>query len=142
MSVINTIDNDHWCKTDDVRDIIEVPDKGTEPDFESDIKSATNSVQSWYRTHTGNSSLPNSVPDLLVEATAWAAVSEASFTFGHNFSGQDNGGQQGRVRTAEQKAEKKFDEWKDQRDVDSGEVHTEGHATDPKAQSGTIVDEF
>ena len=143
MTKVEERDADHWCTTEAVRDLIQIPQKGSEKDFEGAIERATNSVQSWYKRETGNTSLPDpgSLDDLLAEATAWLAVSESTFTFGRNFSG-DNGGQTGRVNTAEGKAEKKFQEWSDLRDVAESEAATEGDVTDTKAQHGQLIDEF
>lgn len=144
MTKVTSRDSEHWCTSEDVRDLIQIPQKGSEKDFEGAIERATNSVQSWYKRETGDTSLPDAgtLDDLLVEATAWLAVSESTFTFGRNFSGQDNGGQRGRVSTAEGKAEKKFNEWSDERDVTQSEAATEGEVTDTNAQSGQLIDEF
>lgn len=143
MTKVEDRDGDHWCTTEDVRDLIQIPQKGSEKDFQGAIERATNSVQSWYKRETGDTSLPDagSLDDLLVEATAWLAVSESTFTFGRNFSG-DNGGQTGRVRTAEGKAETKFNEWSDEQDVTNSEAATEGEVTDANARHGSLVDEF
>jgi hypothetical protein len=144
MTKVEDRDGDHWCTTEDVRDLIQIPQKGSEKDFEGAIERATDSVQSWWITEVGDTDLPDAgaLDDLLVEATAWLAVSESTFTFGRNFSGQDNGGQRGRVSTAEGKAEKKFNEWTDRRAVEYSETRTETDPTPTGARSGSLVDEF
>jgi hypothetical protein len=144
MTKIDDRSDEAWCTTEDVRDLIHIPQKGSEKDFEGAIKRATNSVQSWHKKETGSTDLPDAanLDDLLVEATAWLAVSESTFTFGRNFSGQNNGGQADRTSTAEGKAHKKFNEWSDLRDVQSSEAATEGEATDTNARHGSLVDEF
>lgn len=142
MATVSSLSDEHWATTSDVRDIVEIPQKGSEKDFEQAIKRATNSVQSWWKRETGDTSLPDAsnLDDLLVEATAWLTASEATYSFGWNFSGE--GGQGNRVNTAEDKAEKKFQQWADQRDVAENEAATEGEVTDAKAQSGSLIDEF
>lgn len=142
MTKIESRDGDHWCTTEDVRDKTEVKRKSSPPDFEQAISEATDSVQAWYKSETGSTDLPDAsnLHDLLVSATAWLAVSQSSFRFGHNFSGE--GGQSNRVTTAEDKAESKFEEWAAQHDVGESEAATEGSATDVQARSGSLVDEF
>lgn len=142
MVKVESRSGDHWCTTEDVRDKIKIPQKGSEKDFQQAIEGATNSVQSWFKRETGESDLPDpeGLDDLLVEATAWLAASESTFSYGRNFS--ENGGQSGRVSTAEGKAEQKFQEWSDERDVSEGEAATEGSVNDVGAQSGALIDEF
>lgn len=142
MAEVTSLSDEHWCLTSDVRDKIKIPDKGQQRDFESDITSATNSVQSWWRQETGQSTLPDAsnLDDLLVEATTWLAVSEATFSYARNFSGDT--GDTDRTRTAEDKANRKFNEWADEADVQSSEAETEGETTDADAQHGALIDEF
>ena len=142
VAEVTSLSDDHWCLTDDVQDLIKIPDKGSERDFEGAIERATNSVQSWWKTETGKTDLPDasSLHDLLVEATAWLAVSESTFSYARNFNGGD--GSTDRTRTADDKAHTKFNEWTNVSDVSSSEAATEGEATDTNAQSGALIDEF
>lgn len=145
MTKVESLSDEHWCTSEDVRDHLTIPDKGAERDFEQAIEGATNSIQSWYKQETGNTTLPDagSLDDLLVEATAWLAVSEASFSYARNFSGgSDNGGDTGRTRTAEDKAHKKFNEWADEQDVASSESATEGETTDAKPHHGSLTSDL
>lgn len=142
MTKVEDRDGDHWCTSEDVRDLIQIPDKGTERNFQQAIQRATNSVQSWYKAETGDTSVPDAgtLDDLLVEATAWLAASESTFAFARNFSGGD--GDTDRTRTAEDKAHKKFNEWSDVHDVSDSEAATDGEATDTNAKRGALIDEF
>lgn len=141
MAKVESRDGDHWCTSEDVRDLIQIPDKGTERDFQQAIQRATNSVQSWFKSETGKSSLPDAgtLDDLLVEATAWLAASESTFAFARNFSGGD--GDTDRTRTAEDKAHKKFNEWSDVNDVSDADNQTNDTA-DTTSSSGSLIDEF
>lgn len=142
MAKVEDRDGDHWCTSEDVRDLIQIPDKGTERDFEQAIQRATNSVQSWYKAETGKSAVPDAgtLDDLLVEATAWLAASESTFAFARNFSGGN--GDSDRTRTAEDKAHKKFNEWSDVNDVSDTDSTAESAATDTTNKSGSLIDEF
>ena len=53
MAEVTSLSNDYWCLTDDVQDLIKIPDKGSQRDFEGAIERATNSVQSWWKNETG-----------------------------------------------------------------------------------------
>jgi len=142
MAEVTSLSDDHWCQTDDVQDLIKIPNKGSQRDFEGAIERATNSVQSWWKNETGKTDLPDasSLHDLLVEATAWLAVSESTFSYARNFNGGD--GSTDRTRTADDKAHTKFNEWSNVSDVADSEAATEGKATDPDARSGALIDEF
>lgn len=142
MTEVTDLSDDHWCLTDDVRDLIKIPDKGSQRDFEGAIERATNSVQSWYKNETGKTDLPDAtgLDDLLVEATAWLAVSESTFSYARNFNGGD--GSTDRTRTAEDKAETKFNEWTNVNDVDDGEPDRTTNTTNTTSRSGALVDEF
>lgn len=142
MAKVDSRDSDHWCTTEDVRDIEHIPSKGSERDFEQAIERATNLVQSKYRTETGNSTVPDAgnLDDLLVEATAWYAASESTYSFSRNFSNE--GGQTGRVRTAEQKAEERFQQWLKEHELTTSEAETEGEVVDVSSRRGTLIDEF
>lgn len=140
MADITSLSDEHWALTDDVQDLIDIPDKGNQRDFERPIERATNTVQSWFKTAVGQTELPDagSLDDLLQEATAWYAVSEVSFTYSRNFD-TDQGS--GRTSNAEQRARDKFEQWDAEREVGSGEVHDEDEVTDTKAKSGALIDE-
>lgn len=142
MAKVTSLSDEHWCLTEDVQTHLKIPDKGSAREFRSAIKSATNSLQAWWKQETGKTELPDAstLDDLLQEATAWLAVSEASFSYSRNFG--SDGGDSDRTRTAEDKAHKKFNEWSSLNDVNDGEAATEGEVTDTDAQSGALIDEF
>lgn len=142
MAEVNSRSDEHWCTTENVQDHLKIPDKGSARDFESAITSATNSVQAWWKQETGKSSLPDAgtLDDLLQEATAWLAVSEASFSYSRNFGG--DGGDSGRTRTAEDKANKKFNEWTNLNDVNDGDSDAVDDTADTTSRNGSLIDEF
>lgn len=142
MAEVTSLSDDYWCLSEDVQGLIRIPEKGSERDFEQAIERATNSVQSWYKNETGKTDLPDAtgLDDLLVEATAWLAVSESTFSYARNFNGGD--GSTDRTRTAEDKANKKFTEWTNINDVDDGSSDSTTDTADTSSQSGALIDEF
>lgn len=115
MAEVTSIDGDNWCLTSDVRDRIRVEIQNSEPDFETEIQEATDSVISWWAEATGQavSERPTSDSDLddrLQQATAYLAASEAHLKFAQNISSQNQGDD--RHVFLEEKARTKFEEWR------------------------------
>lgn len=142
MTEVTQLDSDHWATTEDVRDLVKIPDKGGQKDFQKAIQRATDSVQAWWFKETGLDTLPDPATDgldsLLVQSAAYKAAFESHFAFARNFQGGDDTTTGG--KSADTVAREKFDDWAAQRDV--SEPTTQKDAVDTDAKSGALIDEF
>jgi len=139
---VNSIDGDNWTTQSEVADIVQVQQQGTEKDYSQEIGDATDTVQSWYirETDTAESDLPSTeseVPDLVEQAVAWEAASEAMFKFSQSVQ---NGDDANRDESFHRKAKRKFEDWVDRRNAGSEESDS---ATSPVAgKSGSLTSDL
>jgi hypothetical protein len=112
------LDDDHWATSDGVLEYIDIPQQGDNPDVETFIVSATDSVQAWWKRAT-DQDIPSDLPDhttiednhpLLVKAVELLAASETHESVAQNFRSEQDEGQKRHV-FLEQRAESKFDDW-------------------------------
>lgn len=116
------LDDDHWATSDGVREHIDIPQKGTEPDVESWIVSATDSIQAMWKNATDgdipedlpetDSSDPNALEQnhpLLVRATELLAASEAHESKAQNIRSDEDADR--KHVHLESRAESKFSDW-------------------------------
>lgn len=143
MAEVTSLSDNEWCLTEDCRELVKIPQKGTEKDFEPAINRATDRVQAWWRRETGESSLPDAstLDDLLVDATALMAAHLSHFTFAWNFQGNQQGDTTG-VASAKREAKDTFEDWVVKQDVTDSEAVSEGEVVDHTVQSGSLIDEF
>jgi len=125
---VENISADAWTTQDEVADIVQVQVQGSEKDYQDEIEDATDTVQSWYirETDTAESDLPSSadeLPDLVEQAVAWEAASEAMFKFSQSVQQGDDSN---RDESFHRKAKRKFDDWLDRRNAgaDDSDVAT------------------
>lgn len=117
------LDDTHWATSDLVRDHVDIPTKGGNTDVESEIESATEDVQSWWKNATDgdvpddlpptDSSDPNQLFDensRLVRATALLAASYAHENRAQQIRSDEEGDR--KHVFLERRAEKKFEAWK------------------------------
>lgn len=144
MAEVTSISGDAWCLTSDVRDRIRLKVGQDNPDFETEIEEATDSMQSMWSEFSGaavgSSDMPateSDLPNLLQQATAYMAASEAHLKFSQNVRGQNEDGQ--RHVFLEDKAQDKFDQWKSQADLDpEDEDDPDVSGTDVTARTGSL----
>lgn len=121
--------DDYWCTSDDVQDEFNLEVSNTEPDHERRISQATRSMQARWAEATGqeptDANLPDSVPPLLQDATAYLAASKAHLAYASNVQGSNNGDQ--RHVFLEQQADAAFEDWKKKEDL-SPESEASGEA--------------
>lgn len=112
------LDDDHWATSDGVREYIDIPVKGDQKDVESDITSATDTVQAWWKEAT-DGDLPDDLPDaasieeehpLLVKAVELLAASEAHEKHAQNFRSEEDDDQSRNV-FLERRSKSKFKDW-------------------------------
>lgn len=112
----------YWTTTQDVQDEFNLEVSNTEPDHERRIKQATRSMQARWAEATGQEptaeNLPDDVPELLQDATAYLAASMAHLAYATNVQGSNNGDQ--RHVFLEQKADQAFEDWKRMEDLSAG----------------------
>lgn len=144
MAEVTSVSADAWCTTAMVRQRLKVEIQNQEPDFETEIGEATDSVQSWWLEATGKPTgeIPDDPHDLLQQAAAYQAASEAHLQFAQNVSGENQGDQ--RHVFLENKASDKFDEWKARADLSPGSdtSDTKGVGTVSKAPSNANTDDI
>lgn len=114
---ITSVSSDHWTTTDMVRDRLRLKVGQDDPDWSTEIKEATDTVQSWWANATGykvgSQDMPTTdseLPDLLQQATAYQAASEAHLKYSQQIRGGNEDGD--RHVYLEDKAEDKLDQWK------------------------------
>lgn len=144
MAEVTAISGDAWCLTEDVRDRIRLKVGQDNPDYETEIQEATDSVQSMWSDATGSavdgSDMPTSdaeLDSLLQQATAYMAASEAHLKFSQNVRGGNEDGQ--RHVFLEDKADDKFDQWKARAELDpEDEDDPDVSGTDLQARTGSL----
>ena len=148
MAEVTDISADAWCLTSDLTDdaegIIRLKVGQDNPDYEREIKEATDSVQSMWSDATGKSvdstDLPQSDSDLdslLQQATAYMAASEAHLKFSQNVRGGNEDGQ--RHVFLEDKAQDKFDQWQTRAELDPEDGDDPDRpGTDISARTGSL----
>lgn len=142
------LDNDHWATSDGVREYIEIPVKGGQKDVETDIVSATQSVQAWWKEAT-DGDIPGDLPDpstiednhpLLVKAAELQAASEAHERHAQNFRSEEDEGQQLHV-FLEHRASSKFDDWVMRKGYGTTDtVESQGASSPSGGRSSSLVD--
>jgi hypothetical protein len=117
MGEITSLSDEHWAKSADVRETMEVPTNQGDPvDVEKRISSATDTVQTWWQDATGLD-YPDDLPDtgtletenaLLVRATEYLAASEY-----HEIKAEAVRADDGTPRHVflEDRARDKFEDW-------------------------------
>lgn len=136
---VKNISQDSWAVQSDVADKVQIQERGSEKDYTQEIEEATDTVQSWYieETDVAESDLPSSdseLPDLLQQATAWEAASEAMFKFSQSVQ---NGDDSNRDESFHRKARRKFDDWKSRQDA--GKEKTDTAGTSVGGRSGSLT---
>lgn len=136
---VDSISGDHWATQGDVADKINIQLQDSEKDYTTEIEEATDSVQSWYQEETGvqDSDLPSTaddLDDLLQQAAAWEAASEAYFKFSQNIQ---NGDDASRDESLHRKARRKFKDWTNSEDVDENSETDSDLST--SAKSGSLT---
>lgn len=139
---ITDISADAWTTQSEVADKVQVQEQGSEKDYTQEIEDATDTVQSWYirETDSAESELPATeadVPDLVEQAVAWEAASEAMFKFSQSVQ---NGDDANRDESFHRKAKRKFDDWVDRRNAGSDSADAASSPTD--AKSGSLTDDI
>lgn len=139
---VTTISADDWTKQSDVADIVQVQEQGAEKDYTDEIGDATDTVQSWYisETDTAESALPSTeadVPDLVEQAVAWEAASEAMFKFSQGVQAGDD---DQRDESFHRKAKRKFADWVDRRNA--GPDQDDASTSTSPAKSGSLTDDI
>lgn len=139
---IESIDGDNWTTQDEVADIVQVQEQGTEKDYTQEIGDATDTVQSWYirETDTAEADLPDSeadVPDLVEQAVAWEAASEAMFKFSQSVQQGDDSN---RDESFHRKAKRKFDDWVDRRNA--GSESSDSNSSPVAGKSGSLTSDL
>lgn len=139
---IDSISADAWTTQDEVAGIVQIQEQGAEKDYQDEIEDATDTVQSWYirETDTAVDDLPSTdgdVPDLVQQATAWEAASEAMFKFSQSVQQGDDAN---RDESFHRKAKRKFDDWVDRRNAGSSQSDTTSSPTSGK--SGSLTDDL
>lgn len=123
MAEVTSISADAWCRTEAVRDRLRLKVGQENPDWETEIREATDTVQSMWSEVAGQAvgspGMPTSdaeLDSLLQQATAYMAASEGHLKYSQNIrSGNDNGQ---RHVFLEKKAKEKFDQWQAKADFD------------------------
>jgi hypothetical protein len=143
MAEVTSLSSDRWTTTAKVKQLVQIPQKGSQQDHETAIERATDSVQAWYKRETGQDSLPDvsNLDDLVVQATSYMAAHESHFSFSWNYRNSDRNDNTGPA-SARDMAKSKFREWADQRDVTDSEADTDGAMAAVPATSGALIDEF
>jgi hypothetical protein len=144
MTEVTAISGDAWCLTEDVRDRIRLKVGQDNPDWETEIKEATDSVQSMWSDATGkavgSSDMPTSDSDLdnlLRQATAYMAASEGHLKYSQNVRGGNEDGQ--RHVFLEDKAQDKFDQWQTRAELDPEDADDpDKPGTDIQARTGSL----
>jgi len=144
VAEVTTISAETWCLTEDVRDRIRLKVGQDNPDWEREINEATDSVQSMWSDATGkqvgSSDMPTTdsdVDDLLQQATAYMAASEAHLKYSQNVRGTNEDGN--KHVFLEDKATDKFDQWKTRSDLDPEDADDPGvTGTDVQARTGSL----
>lgn len=136
---IESISADAWTTQSEVAGIVQVQEQGTEKDYQDEIEDATDTVQSWYirETDTAVDDLPSSdadVPDLVQQATAWEAASEAMFKFSQSVQQGDDAN---RDESFHRKAKRKFDDWVDRRNA--GSESSDANSSPVAGKSGSLT---
>lgn len=128
MAVIQDADlgDKYWTTTEQVRRRMQLEVQNAEPDYEENIIDATDTVQAWWKEATGldDADFPDPIPDLIQSATAYMAASEAHLDFAQNVSGENQGDE--RHVFLEQKAHRKFNNWKAHADLSPESKAKEG----------------
>lgn len=123
--------DDYWATSEDVQDEFNLEVQNTEPDHEKRIKQATRSMQARWAEATGqeptDANLPDDVPALLRDATAYLAASKAHLAYATNVTGSNN--DDNRHVFLEQQADEAFEDWKRMTDL-SPESEGDGEASD------------
>lgn len=144
MTEVTSISAETWCLTEDVRDRIRLKVGQDNPDWEREINEATDSVQSMWSDATGqqvgSSDMPTTdseLDDLLQQATAYMAASEAHLKYSQNIRGGNEDGN--RHVFLEDKAQDKFDQWQTRAELDPEDEDRRGDpGTDVTARTGQI----
>lgn len=144
MTEVTSISADAWCLTEQVRDRLRLKVGQDNPDWETEINEATDTLQSWWSDATGkpvdSDDLPTSDSDLdslLQQATAYMAASEGHLKYSQNVRGQNEDGN--RHVFLEDKAQDKFDQWKARAELDpEDEDDPDVTGTDVQGRTGTI----
>jgi len=121
--------DDYWATSPDVQAEFNIEVRNTEPDHERRIDQATRSMQARWAEATGteptDANLPDTVPPLLRDATAYLAASKAHLAYAQNVQGSNN--DDNRHIFLEQQADEAFEDWKRKEDLTSGS-ETSGEA--------------
>jgi len=148
MAEVTSISAETWCLTDDLTDpqsgILRLNIGQETPDWETVIQAATDSVQSMWSEATGKQVDSDDMPttdadldDLLQQATAYMAASEAHLRFSSNVRGGNEDGE--RHVFLEDKAQDKFDQWKARAELEAEDRDKRGDpGTDVTARTGQL----
>jgi len=145
------LDDDHWATTAQVLDHIDIPQKGSDPDVESWIVSATHTVQSWWKEATDgdisgdlpdtDSSDPNTFEEdqpLLNDAVALLAASEAHESKAQNIRDDEEADR--KHVFLERRAESKFDNWKTRKGYGSTDTVQKQDRSPSVGRSSSLID--
>jgi len=144
MADVTSISADAWCLTEDVRDRLRLKVGQDNPDWQTEIEEATDSMQSKWSEATGQevggSDMPTTdseLDPLLQQATAYQAASEGHLKYSQNIRSGNDDGQ--RHVFLEQKANEKFQQWQAKADLEPEDEDDEQTAgTDLTGRTQTL----
>ena len=156
MAVIENRSAEHWSTTGDVLEYVDIKVRSGDPDVETDIDSATSSVQSWLIKDTSHG--PGDWPDpatlsedgsndLLGKAVTLLAASEYHERKSRNV--QSSSTNQGRDTPRhvffESRAESKYEDWlvrhNYEEDPETGGSQIRGLSRSSGGRSGSLIDQ-
>lgn len=141
---VDDISIDHWTTQESVARKYNTKVGGEAMDFTDQISEATDSVQSWYQAATGTptAELPKTegeLDDLLEQATAWEAASEAYFAFSQNIQ---NGDDLNRDESLHRKARRKFSDWQESDEAEPDSKTDTKSSGSVRGRSGSLTSDI